>query len=265
VNGHFVKTVTNCREDCISICQDVGPKGIPARHRQRGITLIEIALILGVSALILGVIFQGQSLIAGARVRSVLTFGEKAQTAVFAFLDRYRVMPGDYASGTQAIPGVAFNGNGNGRIEQSGGEVTAPLTPFESLLAWNHLSRSGFLAESFTFDPADPKKGLPTNVWGGYADLAFDNSYGNPAAAGSVVERHNLKTGNYIPAVVLLEVDRKVDDGNALTGRFQFADKVWAGAGEAPLGPGAANGCVLVGGEWALPGSIVNCGGAWLL
>jgi hypothetical protein len=237
--------------------------GFMTGNLNRGITLIEVALVLGVSALILGLVLQGQSLIASSRVRWVMTFGEKVQTAVFAFQDRYRVMPGDYANATQSIRGVSFNGNGNGRIEVNSDATSAPLTPFESLLAWNHLSQAGFLAESYTFDPDRPAVGLAANVWGGYADIAFDSNYGDPASAGTVVARHNLKTGNYIPAVVLLEVDRKLDDGNALTGRFQFSNKAWAG--EAPLGPGAGNGCVAASGEWALQGSIVNCGGAWLL
>ncbi len=233
------------------------------RKLERGITLIEVALVLGVSALILGLVLQGQSLIASSRVRWVMTFGEKVQTAFFAFQDRYRAMPGDYANATQSIRGVSFNGNGNGRIEVNGAATGAPLTPFESLLAWNHLSQSGFLAESYTFDPSRPAVGLAANVWGGYADIAFDSNYGDPASAGAVVARHNLKTGNYIPAVVLLEVDRKLDDGNALTGRFQFSDKAWAGAN--PQGPGVTGGCVTAGGQWSLQGSVVNCGGAWLL
>jgi hypothetical protein len=125
--------------------------GFMTRNVDRGITLIEVALVLGVSALILGLVLQGQSLIASSRVRWIMTFGEKVQTASFAFQDRYRVMPGDYANATQSIRGVSFNGNGNGRIEVNSGATGAPLTPFESLLAWNHLSQAGFLAESYTF------------------------------------------------------------------------------------------------------------------
>jgi hypothetical protein len=229
--------------------------------RQRGIALVEIALMGVISAVLLGGILQGQALIANARVRSVIALGEKARAATLAFEDRYRALPGDYAYASDTIPGVTFNGNGNGRIEPNGSPLGPAGTQFESLLAWHHMSRAGFLGESYTFDPGTPAIGLPPNVWGGYADLAYDTRYGDPTAP--PIARHTLKTGNFVPSAVLVEVDRKLDDGNGLGGGFQFSDMAWGG--DAPVGPGGANGCVLAGGQWSLAGAPVNCGGAWLL
>jgi hypothetical protein len=41
------------------------------------------------------------------------------------------------------------------------------------------------------------------------------------------------KTGNYVPAATLAEVDRKIDDGRPGAVRFQFS--TYAGAGAPPL------------------------------
>ena len=97
-------------------------------------------------------------------------------------------------------------------------------------------------------------------MFGGYLQVNFDPLWGygtNP------VRRHNVKTGNYVPAAVLAEVDRKIDDGLPGSGRFQFS--TYAGAGAAPIG-GLAGGCTAAEsptGFWLTSGD--NCGGATLL
>lgn len=233
----------------------------PARARQRGLALVEVALLGVIVAILVGGILQGQSLVAGARVRSLVSLGERARSAALAFEDRYRAMPGDYANATQTIPGVSSNGNGNGRVEENATPSGPTGTPFESLLAWHHLSRSGFMGEFYVFDPNNPSIGLPLNIWGGYADFAYDDRYGNPASPR--IWRHSIKTGNFVPASVLSEVDRKLDDGNGLTGGFQFSNKAWGG--DPPAAPPSPVSCVSAGGQWSQSMGIVNCGAAWLI
>jgi hypothetical protein len=50
-----------------------------------------------------------------------------------------------------------------------------------------------------------------------------------------------LKTGNYVPATVLAQVDRKIDDDLQGTGRSQFS--TYAGAGDPPPIGGTSGGC----------------------
>src|SRR6185436_14651951 len=111
----------------------------------RGFTLIEIVIVLVIIGVLFAGIIKGNELIVSARVLDVATQQEQVRAAYLAFFDRFRALPGDYRHATVSIPGVTGcggDGNGNGRIE--GLADNPPST--ESILAWEHLSRAGFLA-----------------------------------------------------------------------------------------------------------------------
>jgi hypothetical protein len=174
-------------------------------------------------------------------------------------MDRYRALPGDYGYAALNIPGVSAgsNGNNNGVISATG---VAGATTDEYIAAWEHLSKSGFITTTFTYAPAPvTTSSAPVNVFGRYLQLTYDNGYGSGSATG-----HNIKTGNQIPSDMLAEVDRKIDDGIATSGKFQFSGYDGAGGGTAPTGPGscyAASGP----GYWSVATPAANCGAASLL
>src|SRR5215510_8757466 len=90
------------------------------RPVSKGFTLIEIAIVLVIIGLLLGGVLKGQELITGARVRNLISQQDGIKAAFFGFQDRYRALPGDYASASTNIncgAGSCVNGNGNGRIE----------------------------------------------------------------------------------------------------------------------------------------------------
>ena len=115
-------------------------------HRLRsGFTLIEVAIALVIIGLLLAGVIKGQELITGARVRNIVAQHDGIRAAYMGFMDRFRVPPGDYSAaaanitGLSTACGVAGNpgsGNGDGRIDTAGGEY---------ILAWEHLSKAGFL------------------------------------------------------------------------------------------------------------------------
>src|SRR5215510_8766093 len=78
------------------------------RNLSKGFTLIEIAIVLVIIGLLLGGVLKGQELITGARVRNLISQQDGIKAAFFGFQDRYRALPGDYASASGA------NGNING-------------------------------------------------------------------------------------------------------------------------------------------------------
>jgi prepilin-type N-terminal cleavage/methylation domain-containing protein len=224
---------------------------------QRGFTLIEIAIVVVIIGLLLGGVLKGQELITNARVRALISQQDGIKAAYFGFLDRYRALPGDYSQATSNISGVTANGNGNGLITPQG---VAGGPPDQNTPLFGHPSRAGYLTGSYTYaGGAENTASAPTNSFGRFLKLVYDDVYdGTPTNA-----RHNLKTGNQIPADLLGEVDRKIDDGRATSGSFRFsAYPGQTGASEgAPAGEGT---CYLAAApnEWNVANSSPNCGAA---
>ncbi|MBU0594396.1 MAG: prepilin-type N-terminal cleavage/methylation domain-containing protein [Gammaproteobacteria bacterium] len=220
------------------------------KTQQSGFTLIEIAIVLVIIGLLLGGVLKGQELITSARVRNMISQQDGIKAAYFGFLDRYRALPGDYLAANPNIKGVAagVNGDGNGQIAGD-----------EAIMAWDHLSRAGFINGSYIYAAGAVNDATtPKNPYAGFLQLIYDNNYGD----GTGSSRHNLKTGNQVPVNILAEVDRKIDDGLPYSGAFQFSTY----AGPAGTAPTAADCVVAAAGatpaQWNIAGESNNCGGA---
>src|SRR4030095_6337542 len=119
------------------------PEHSRRRVAQRGLTMIEISIVLVISGLIIQMVVKGQELIHNARVHDIITQQTESEQAFLAFQDRFRAVPGDYPSASTNLncaPTPCLDGNGNGRIEPgTGGAI------HEDILAWQHLSAAGFV------------------------------------------------------------------------------------------------------------------------
>lgn len=206
---------------------------------QRGFTLIEIALVLVIIGLVLGGLLQGQSLIENARVRAMANQIHGVNAAWYAFVDRYRALPGDIATASTQLDTNLANGNGNGRVD----------SPAEVALVWQHLATGGFI--SGTFDGVEQTAGAiadtvcatatcPTNPYGGFFKLS--NGIGGAGAL-------HLMTGGNISPEVLMQLDLKLDDGNPATGAF--------------INFPASEDCA-ANGAWKVAADESNCSGAWI-
>ena len=223
-------------------------------HKQSGFTLIEIAIVLVIIGLLLGGVLKGQELITNARVRNLISQQDGIKAAFFGFQDRFRALPGDYTLATTNIPGIAAtaacnNGNGDGN-----GQITTANN--ENILAWEHLSKSGFINGNYTCAAApETPASAPANPYSRYPQLIYDNVYDGTATA-----RNNLKTGNQIPSNILAEADRKIDDGDPTNGSFRFS--IYGGqTGAATI---AGSGTCYNGTSWQSTSPVTNCGGVSL-
>jgi prepilin-type N-terminal cleavage/methylation domain-containing protein len=220
--------------------------------RQQGFTLIEIAIVLVIIGLLLGGVLKGQELITSARVRNVIATQDGIKAAYFGFLDRYRALPGDYSAAIANIPGCTgcTNGNNNGQIRL----IAAGDTVDEPNNVWEHLSKAGFMTGSYVYAAGAAAPGsTPTNPYGAFIQLIFDNVYQDPAPS----NRHNLKTGNNIPSDIVAEVDRKIDDGLGNGGQMRFS--TFGGATN-----GAQECFNTTSGAWQSATPNSNCGAASL-
>jgi len=185
------------------------------KAKQAGFTLVEIAIVLVIIALLLGGILKGQELITSGKVRNMVNQGEAVTAAVFAFQDRYRALPGDYptAQVVANIPGGVNGGNGNGQI----------TTNAERGRAWNHLGLAGFINGSYNNGGAANNwtcnvATCPTNTFNGTLLLTTAAE-----SNGSAVNGLELWSGQNVPITVIAEMDRKIDDGQPDSGSFQIS------------------------------------------
>lgn len=75
--------------------------------QQRGFTLIELAIVLVVIGLIMGMAFKGKDLIDGAKVKNAQAQYNKVAAALNIYHEKYGSYPGD---GWTAAPGTAATG-----------------------------------------------------------------------------------------------------------------------------------------------------------
>lgn len=209
--------------------------------RARGFTLVEVAIVLVIIGLILGGVFKGQALVDNARVRSMSTEIDGIRSAMMSFQDRYRSIPGDFPKAPLQIDSAAVGGNGNGRIDASA----------ERAGVWQQLSLAGFINGNYDGSQASvgsstdvncAPQTCPTNPFNGYYKISY-----SAQAADTDIPANEIFTGNQIPVHILSQLDAKLDDGNATTGRFRVHREF-------------ASACTR-GGEWDLLSDNSNCAG----
>lgn len=191
--------------------------------QKRGVTLVEIAIVLVIIGLLLGGVLKGQELINNAKVRSIADRQSSLKVAWFSFIDRYQALPGDYVHASANIPGAAPRANynpGDGIIEVN-----------ESPIVFQNLTGAGYLrCPQCTADDDDPPTALNSlqNQYGGVMGIFHDSTYYAAVGGPGGRARLYIHTGPQIPSNIISEVDRKIDDGIANTGDLVFND--WANA-----------------------------------
>jgi prepilin-type N-terminal cleavage/methylation domain-containing protein len=189
-------------------------------RKQRGFTLIEIAIVLVIIGLLLGGVLQGQQLIENSRVKSATNDFNGIAAAVFSYQDRYGRLPGDDPGAAPARGAswpAASAGNGNGVIAAAA-DPFAPLVTDEVQFFFQNLRSAGFIAG----DPADTLvEALPANPFGGLITIVtgsvLDDATGNPLAGTKVC------MGN-VSGTSAIALDTQLDDGNSVSGRFRASD-----------------------------------------
>jgi prepilin-type N-terminal cleavage/methylation domain-containing protein len=221
--------------------------------KERGFTLVEIAIVLVVIGLLLGGILKGQQLINSARVRNLADQNSGVQAAYYGFIDRFRNVPGDMKASSActavgknidptkcaADPSTAtIGGDGNGRIEDI----------VEAGAVWSHLSVAGFLTGTYTGNTPDVASyasgvadgRVPGNAFQGPILLAHTDDYMEGDDAASII-RLAYSFGGNIPVPILRDLDTKLDDGVAGSGVLRTTIEVADSNGEKDFEGSAAD------------------------
>jgi len=193
--------------------------------KQKGFTLVEIAIVLVIVGLLIGGVLKGQEMITNAKLKRIESDNAGLAAAMFSYQDRYLQLPGDDNDAADRFNlyggNVFVNGDGTGTIEGAWnvvatGDVTLAATD-ESNLFFAHLRASGLVPGGGTDD------NKPSNAYGGLIGIQ-DSSLG---MSGHVTIFGAIEG----PIAKILET--RLDDGDPAAGRIQAGLVANAMAGSA--------------------------------
>ena len=233
--------------------------------KQKGFTLVEIAIVMVIIGLLLGAVLKGQNLINSARVRSMADQNSSVQAAYYGFIDRYRAIPGDMLPadatakiGTNNFTSTVPGGDGNGGLNLDDyGEASA---------LWSHLSAANFIVGQYAGGADNDGAYIanthaPVNAFGGRVLLWRTATY---LASGTATNRLGFIVGRAAPASVLAELDIKVDDGKPESGVLRgTSGDTTTGETTSADANGQSTGCVAAN-IWDVSNDAQDCNAIYL-
>lgn len=213
----------------------------------RGFTLVELSIVLVIVGLLAGGVMAGKSIIRGGQMRAVAAEYQRYHTAINAFREKYRAIPGDMINATDywgdnsgvggcadaaITDGSTCNGNGDTLINAAG----AASTTGELFQFWNQLALAGLIEGTYTGIagtganiqsvigenvPASKFKPAGWSIYGsgivsGNGAL-FDGDYTNYLVVGAA-HATSLSLSIVFSPRTAWAIDTKLDDGMPATG-----------------------------------------------
>lgn len=176
--------------------------------KQKGFTLVEIAIVLVIVGLLIGGVLKGQEMITNAKLKRIESDNAGIAAAMFSYQDRYLQLPGDDSDANNRFDSLPSStlGDGDGIIEGNWvGDATATDETAESAFFWQHLRAAGLIPGG----AGDATQ--PANAYGGLIGIR-DGSLG---IAGHVTIFGQIEG----PIAKILEA--RLDDGAPDSGRLQ--------------------------------------------
>jgi len=207
---------------------------------EKGFTLVELAVVMIIIGLLIGGVLKGQELIKSAKVTSTISQVKGIDAATSTFQDIYAGLPGDVASpgtrlpGCNAAPCVPGTVTSDGRVVATaaaipfvnGGQNTESTAFFVQLAAADLIS--GVTPDGTVNAFGGNYPSAP--VGGGWVASTINAQADIPGASGAGIT--DFRAGLYLQhqntaddeddpvanALTMQRIDRKIDDGNPLTG-----------------------------------------------
>lgn len=150
------------------------PRKLNGITTRSGFSLVEMAGVAVLIALLIGAVFAGLSLRHSSELKVLMQEVGKYRDAIVLFQEKYHALPGDMINATdiwgeldadpatcQATPSTSFetcNGNGDGSIAPGFG------TYYEAFRAWQHLANARLIEGSYTGEYTSTLINKPCNI-----------------------------------------------------------------------------------------------------
>lgn len=187
----------------------------------RGFTLVELAIVLVMGALIVSGVLIGRDMVKNSRVVQLIKEQETWQSAITGFRERYEDLPGDMIDAESYWSGATANGNGNRQIVWAGGEGPQ---------AWYQLEQAGYIPPlgmtgTATSDLAVVGTNVPRSDYRDGAGwyIHYDFSVGGNHLGLGMGDASGLNDTAVIAATQAHRVDKKIDDGDPSNGHVRGA------------------------------------------
>lgn len=188
---------------------------------QKGISLVEMAVVLVVIGVIIGAVFKGADLLHSAKKQSTVAQIQQLLSNVQLFKEKYGFLPGDFPKASSDINESIPNGNGSGTLT---GDPFSKSSP--SGLFWAHLEAAELFHTAMpngeTLMYGDGL--LPSELGGGFTVVYSPT----PDMPGHwfVLGNKNGDSGED-PSLTPEEasyINKKIDNGSPLSGKVRSLD-----------------------------------------
>ncbi len=208
-------------------------------YRQSGYTLVEVAIVMVIIAVLVAGTIKAQEILNNARVKKTIAQVEGYAGALTTFEEKYAMLPGDISVATNRLSDCdaatfCTNGNADGAIgltvplnNTNVNQATAGGDGLETIMFWKHLALADMIAHIIPdADPATPVWGethpISKSGRGGF-DVLTIRWTGWDGPNGHYLRLQNNLTGanpvggsgtNVMPSRLARMIDEKMDDAD---------------------------------------------------
>lgn len=204
--------------------------------KQKGFSLIELAIVLVIAGLLMAGVLRGQEWIANAKVKSLAADFRNIPTYFMGYQDRFRALPGDDEAAdvhlTGGIKASSADHKQNGVLQ---GNWDSTTDTDETYLLWQHLRLAGLMNGST--DTTTQANYLPRNGEGGRLGVVAATSAASPVT-GTLTGVHLLCSESILGRYAV-QLDRMLDDGSGASGSMRIVTAGSASAGIAAVNAGS--------------------------